>query len=742
MSPKTNEIYEFDDFRLDLREKTLSRGGNPVPITPKAFDTLAVLVENSGRLLEKNELMDLIWGDRFVEEGNLAFNIKVLRKVLRDDADQPRFIETVRRRGYRFIAPARRLPSAEEMAAESETGTEEGADPAGGALPQAASRNGPESGPDAVHIDKGGRRPLSASDIPKRKPGDILFRSIATVTLLLTLIGLGWYLTTTREAGIGDLSTRSSIRLTANGRTKSATVSPDGKFVAYITDDEGWQSIRLKNIATETDLEILPAGQSALGNLVFAPDGNQILYSNLGSAYRISILGGTPSRILNVSGNGFAIAPDGRRLAFIRYPPGESETSEMVIADVDGGNELVVASSVRPEIFLRSPTWSPDGGKIACAALAADGSQRVVVVGAFDGRVEQLPAPRWEIVYQVVWRKSSDGFLVLATLGDDIFFSQIWSLDYPTGEARNLTRDSNNYQSISLTADGRNLVAVRLEQTAHLWIATTDDWGSARQITDGFDKFDGIYALDWTANGRIVFETAANGKSALWTIDEDGRDARQIRSGTFATDASPDGAFVVFQGEKGSGLFRLNLPDGEIRRLTTGQDIWPAISPDKKWVVFTRYGEDVALWKVPADGGEAVKLTNLDGYPIVPAVSPDGASVAFYFTQNRTKAAPQVALVPIEGGRLSRSFDTPIQQPNVFWKTALQWSPDGSALDLVVLQNGVSNIWRQPLSGSSLFRLTDFKERRIFNFAYSPDGKRAVLSRGTLNRDAFLIPNP
>src|SRR5712692_8955844 len=104
MSAETAHSYEFGNFRLDPAAKILFCENKPVALTPKVFDTLQVFVEHAGRLLEKDELMQKIWQDRFVEESNLTFNIKMLRRALKDDAHQPRFIETVPRRGYRFIA--------------------------------------------------------------------------------------------------------------------------------------------------------------------------------------------------------------------------------------------------------------------------------------------------------------------------------------------------------------------------------------------------------------------------------------------------------------------------------------------------------------------------------------------------------------------------------------------------------------------------------------------------------------
>ena len=118
MSLQTKRLYEFGNFRLDLTEKVLSRDGKSVPVTPKVFETLCVLVERAGHLVEKDELMQKLWQDRFVEESNLTFNIKMLRKALGDSASKPVFIETVPRRGYRFIAEVQRVEAAEEGAEE------------------------------------------------------------------------------------------------------------------------------------------------------------------------------------------------------------------------------------------------------------------------------------------------------------------------------------------------------------------------------------------------------------------------------------------------------------------------------------------------------------------------------------------------------------------------------------------------------------------------------------------------
>ncbi len=108
-----NHNFEFGEFLLDTQEKVLLRGGKPLPITPKAFHLLFVLLEKHGHLVEKDELMKSVWANSFVEEGNITFTVGLLRKLLEDETKNPRFIETVPRRGYRFITDVRRVEIAE-----------------------------------------------------------------------------------------------------------------------------------------------------------------------------------------------------------------------------------------------------------------------------------------------------------------------------------------------------------------------------------------------------------------------------------------------------------------------------------------------------------------------------------------------------------------------------------------------------------------------------------------------------
>src|SRR5881628_3260776 len=109
MGKPVNHFYEFGQFRVDVGERLLFREGTALSLPPKAFDILLALVQQSGHVLEKRELIETVWPDTFIEENNLTQYVSALRKALGDDRHEQHYIETVARRGYRFLAPVRQV---------------------------------------------------------------------------------------------------------------------------------------------------------------------------------------------------------------------------------------------------------------------------------------------------------------------------------------------------------------------------------------------------------------------------------------------------------------------------------------------------------------------------------------------------------------------------------------------------------------------------------------------------------
>jgi DNA-binding winged helix-turn-helix (wHTH) protein/TolB-like protein/Tfp pilus assembly protein PilF len=186
MTSTAGQIYEFDAFRIDTRERQLLRDGEVVPLTPKVFDTLLVLVENSGHILSKNEVIKTVWSDTIVEEASLTKNISVLRKALRETPDSHQYIETIPWRGYRFVASVREVGnSIPDLVVEEQIGPRVLIEPA-----QEASESGSQAKFEPVPIEKrlvaGGeaKRKTKPVKLTVQAAGAILVLAIAAVILL------------------------------------------------------------------------------------------------------------------------------------------------------------------------------------------------------------------------------------------------------------------------------------------------------------------------------------------------------------------------------------------------------------------------------------------------------------------------------------------------------------------------------------------------------------------------------
>src|SRR5215204_1816681 len=341
------QVFEFGEYLLDLREGVLLQNGTPLSVPPKILQLLTVLIENQGHIVEKEKLMETVWEGSFVEDSNLTYSIRQLRKILGDDIRHPHFIETVPRRGYRFIA---RL---EEKVGKRKFMVNGSLD-----LNRGRYENGDQTGFDIA-------RPLAGK--PITKSGYVVWSSIFAA-VIFGFAAFFWLYPATKTH---DDSALKFERVTSNGKTKFAAVSPDGKFIAYILEDEDQQSLWLKNIVAGSDVQILPTAENTtLDSLAFSPDGNFIHYVAGASLYQQPVLGGSSKKIVQDYGtrvqvNPVTFSPDGKQFAFIRQLP--EIGTDLVIANADGTGERILASGRSPNVFLRSAAWSPDGKVIAVA---------------------------------------------------------------------------------------------------------------------------------------------------------------------------------------------------------------------------------------------------------------------------------------------------------------------------------------------------------------------------------------
>jgi len=533
-------------------------------------------------------------------------------------------------------------------------------------------------------------------------------------------------------------------RLTGDGKTRGAIISPDGKLVAYIRVEGAERSIWIKQIATNTAIQLVKPGNLDLyENLSFSPDGI-FLYFNAEpdsddppSIYRVSSLGGTPTRVLT-DAMSVEFSPDGRQLSFGRYDFAKTEVS-FFVANLDGSDERKIVSRLGKQYFEPEHAWSPDGRFIVTIfgddAIVPDPSESLLVVPISGGEPVAI-GERWGVIDDVVWHPSGDSLLVTAREATSNQ-NQVWEVAYPGGGRRRLTNDLNGYNSVSITADGKSIVTGEIYSRSALWVSPDLKPENAKQIMPATAD---TFGFSWTPDDRLVFASSQSGDAEIWIIDADGSNAKQLTNDRILKTVpvvSPDGKYIVYASAANGGEITRIDADGSNRlayKTPTGADN-PDISSDGKWVLFSAYNDGQhRIMRVPLEGGEVQILTDYRANE--PRYSRDGTRFACFMPNETTVFWTKVAIVSAEGGKPIAVFDAPQATNN---GRGPMWTPDDSGITVVIAEGEKQNLWLLPVNGSPGKRMTNFDVPGVARREYSRDGKRIALVRAEGIGNAIMI---
>ncbi|HSK72505.1 MAG TPA: winged helix-turn-helix domain-containing protein, partial [Pyrinomonadaceae bacterium] len=640
---EAKSFYDFKNFRLDPEERVLFHDGKPISITPKVFELLKVLIENRGRIIEKEELIAEIWKDSFVEESNLAFNIRQLRKTLGDDAREPTFIETVPKRGYRFIAEVR------------ETSTENG------------SNNGAAK-MISLPVEK------SSADSSKFKK---FLLPVAAILLIGVIVTGFWYARSkTGEMSAPILSAPfASEKLSTNGKVTLAVISPDGKNVIYTNGMGGdKQSVWLRQIESGSSVEIIPPSDEQYFGLVISPD-EKTLYFARGvrlsgepkDIYRVTIYGGIPQKILSGTELGWmGVSPDGKQISFVRCPQQRSgEFCSLNIANAaDGSSERKIVS--RPYPFrIGDNRFAPDGKSIAFATGTSVGSSNefeLMEVELESGAERKLSEEKFFDIKNLSWLPDESGLLITASKFPNKNF-RIWQVSAATGEASPLTKDSESYSALNMNKDATAIISTQFKENFRIKLIRPENPSSIEILTNA-------NAAAFAPDGKVYFSSIISGNDEIWSINADGSGQRQLTNNTadeFAPIISPDNKSVFFVSNKSGSaqLWRMNT-DGSNQTQMTQTDGGAAVfvSPDGEWVYY-RHIQTSALWRISLKTGEQQLVLN-KAKPRF-AFSPDGSRVAFSEKQGDERILTIVSLSDGQTVKTFRMADKKLILMHIVW---------------------------------------------------------------------------
>jgi Tol biopolymer transport system component/DNA-binding winged helix-turn-helix (wHTH) protein len=757
-----NNIFEFEDFRLDASTRLLYRNGEQIALTPKAVETLIALVESAGEVIAKEELIQKIWADTIVEESNLAQYLHVLRKTLGETNVGKPYIETLKRRGYRFNGTVRVSPNSNgnsapiekvgDLIAEADNEKPKSFNTAyrrverrGNVL---AVADWAEIEEKPVIVDRG--EPARAAD---RRSGRWLVLAVSAVVILFAFLWVNWF----RSPAIAvDSAQEVNSGLTITPLTNAeivdqATISPDGKYFAYV--EYGNDSlIWLQEVGGTSRIKTVDLAGGRIAYITFTPNSSDIFYlavldgERIASLYRVGALGGVPQKVLTGISGPVSFSPDASEITFVRLDP-DTGQSQLIVSGTDGSRERTLLVRNGIERFELSPAWSPDGNQIAVGVMSSERSINFCSLIGIDPSgsiIKPLSDEKWDTCHRSAWLSDGSGLIFIGTRFNEAGTTrrdQIYYLSIATGHARRLTNTGNRHEPWSLGITNANeILALPVSRISQIWsLDMGADAQSAKRITSG--QSDGRGGVEALPDGGVFYLARTGDNVGIFraNIGDNKSNAAIVSDPTMEElRSSPDGRFLVYAAKAGgyAHLFRVDTDGSNRQQLTFGENNQKdsTVSPDGRWLVYDSHSFDgnktqYGLKKIPTDGGDPVTI--LSGLCLTPHFSNDGRMVSCI-------EGEVINVITIENGetlKRLRAVGVPVLN------TGARWTPDGKNLVYRVIEKEVVNLWLQPIDGGKAHPLTNFSHGDIYNFTFAPDGSRVYLAHGNPVRNAVLIKN-
>ena len=452
----------------------------------------------------------------------------------------------------------------------------------------------------------------------RRHKGTLILSAVAVLTLIVAA-AFGVYKLFSKNAPAIDTRNITIRPLTEHGQAVGfATISADGRLMAY-GRREGERSLRVKQVSTGSEVTVVPPQTGFFGSgATFTPDGNYLYYAhgdpangNNMNLYSVPALGGASRQVVSDVGSRTAFSPDGKRMVYRRFIQEKAE-DELLVANADGSGESVI---LRHESGIRGlntdASWSASG-LIAVGALElGKNTLSSILVLTPEGKVvKSFPLPM--LVNSLAWLPDSSGLLIVGAEKSTGLRPQIWFQPYPAGEPFKISNDLSQYNSLSVTADGKSFVTTQTRQQSTIYVGDSPavmndkiDWKltpiSTEQATGS--------SLSWTTAGKLL--QVDNAVHAYVTNSDGSNRVPLLENKPLVADVTACGpadmvVLAIISEDNQVQLWRLNVATGELKQLTFGKfERSPSCTPDGKWAVYEAFipSDSMArIFKVPTDG--------------------------------------------------------------------------------------------------------------------------------------------
>jgi Tol biopolymer transport system component/DNA-binding winged helix-turn-helix (wHTH) protein len=590
-------VARFEDFEVHLETGEVWKAGRPLKVQDQPFKVLAALLERPGQIVTREELRQLIWPDKNFGDFDHAINLALakLRATLGDSADLPHLIETLPRRGYRFIAPLKE-----------------------------------QSDPPPARVIAPSQEPTIPSPIkehPAKAAGKNLWLIVGALALVVVAaVALLRMFPNLREQS----STAGEILplVSMPGQQYTPAISPDGSQVAFTYSGGPHPGIYIALIGGEKPLQLTQS--DADDYPTWSPDGRQIAFERFRDSdgqknlYVIPALGGSERHVYTTSYpkwggcNKMDWSPDGKSLIFSESVDNSAKArlSLLSLADLTARP----LTSPHNQQFDCEPAFSPDGAKVAFARHMGPFPSDLFVMQVAGGQPLRLTTgnsggePTWtQDGSEIVFASPAKGFWSL------------WRMSASGGMPQRVAGPGWDAYEPSISRRGNQLAYQVSKQWDTAWRLELKD--GRHTLAPPVRLLSGrgfIRRPRYSPDGKkIAFESDRMGYSDIWMCDSDGSNCSQLtafHSQTGTARWSPNGRYISFESiaEDYYQVGVVEVPDGTPRMLTTFPGVnngAPNWSRDGEWIYFYSSHDPGAyqLWKIPFNGGSPVRVTTKGG---------------------------------------------------------------------------------------------------------------------------------
>ena len=651
MHTPLGSLYRFGPFQVNSVSGELWKNGNRVKLQEQPFRLLVFLLENAGEVVTRDDLRHRIWrDDTFVDfDSSLRVAVGKLREALGDDAENPRYVQTIPKRGYRFLAP--------EIYPEVAHGNgEPGASPTSA---ETAAPDDPRIGAPFVQRSNWFRRWM-----------------LTSVLLLIVVAGIAIAFRIFRQQRPQEQAALAVIPFTAfPGVATSPAFSPDGSRIAFAWNGDPAPGAKgfdlyVKALGSETRLRLTQHPSESISP-TWSPDGTQIAFQRLAGAdsgiFVVPALGGSerklrPTRMPTTNYNFFSWhnftliswSPDGKWIAFVDGAAGEALTSHARIYLLSTETMETKQVPISPQCVGEGlPAFSHNGEYLAYWCFLSENGEAVLYSLPIRGGQPKTISPSWAFPRGLTWSPDDKKLIYsLNSLGSGLS-NELGEVTVANGSTKQLAF-AGGAELPTVSPKGDKLAYSSLSTSINIWRRDLLHLESpaVELIPSSRAQFDAQYSPD---GKRIAFSSLRSGIQGVWISSDDGSDLVQISNSNSVSGSpqwSPDGNKIAFDSRLRDHweIFVADVAERKPRKLVTNVSdlIRPHWSRDGKWIYF-RSDEAVRMgvYRCPASGGDAVLLTK-DIDAINPREALDGKTV--YFASNHDKSTlRKVSLLALPG---------------------------------------------------------------------------------------------